>query len=205
MPIGRFMVLEGIDGAGTTTQLDRLTGWLRGRGEQVHRTFEPSDGPIGRHIRTVLRGECRTPPHDAIALLFAADRLDHLAAEVEPNLAAGVHVLCDRYAGSSYAYQGSHSDAGWVRVVNGHARMPDLTIYVRVDADTALRRIGARDGDRRELFEQREVLGRIVTAYDAIYGVSGPPELPAIVVDGTRTPDEVFDACRGAVESLLTS
>ena len=201
MPLGHFIVLEGIDGAGTTTQLHRLAAWLRAEGHSVHATFEPSAGPIGQQIRRILRSEERKPPDDAIALLFAADRLDHLAAEVEPHVAAGTHVLCDRYVGSSLAYQGSHSEPAWVGTINGHARTPDITLYVRVDADTALARIGLRDGERRELFEQRDVLQRIAAAYDRVYGAGG---LHAEVIDGTLDADRVFEACRGVISLLLT-
>ena len=194
-----FIVLEGIDGAGTTTQLGRLAGWLEGRGHAVHRTFEPSNGPIGRVIRTFLRKEQAPPPPDGLALLFAADRLDHIAREVAPAQTAGSIVLSDRYLGSSLAYQGLASDPVWIREINRAAPAPDLVVYVRVDSEVALRRIAARDGDRRELFEQAETLRQVVAGYDALYGVSGTGELPAVIIDGHEPPDAVFDALVAAV------
>ncbi len=194
----RFVVLEGIDGAGTTTQLHRLAAWLEAKGRAVLSTFEPTDNPIGRQIRRILRRET-TAPHDSIALLFAADRLDHLARDIEPALAAGAWVLCDRYLGSSLAYQGTHSDPSWVAMINGHARAPDVTFYVRVRPEVALERIAARDGDKRDLFETRETLERIAAAYDRIYGVGSDPVLDAVVVDGERSQDEVFDALTAAL------
>ncbi len=194
MPVkkGRFIVLEGIDGAGTTTQLHRVRAALEARGERVLATCEPTDLPIGASIRSVLRGDLAPPPHDSIALLFAADRLDHLAREIQPALADGVHVLCDRYLGSSLAYQGSHCDQAWVAQINSHARLPDLTFYVRVSAETAVQRIGLRDGERRELFERKDTLERIAAAYDKVYGVTGEAMLDSIVVDGEQPADEVF-------------
>lgn len=194
---GRFIVLEGIDGAGTTTQLHRLAEDLEGRGERVVRTCEPCDGPIGRLIREFLRHEHVTPSHEAIGLLFAADRLEHLSREIEPALEAGTHVICDRYVGSSLAYQGSHTDVDWVRTLNSRARAPDITFYIRVSVDTALRRIGLRDGDKRELYERRDSLERTAAAYDRIYVEER--SLEAVVLDGERSPDEVFEAIRGAL------
>src|SRR5438552_7626627 len=108
------MVIEGIDGAGTTTQTRLLTDWLRGRGLAAHRTREPSDGPIGRLIREILGQPPGAMTGGPMALLFAADRLDHLAREIEPALARGEQVLCDRYYHSSFAYQAVESERGFV-------------------------------------------------------------------------------------------
>src|ERR1700761_1561558 len=95
----RFVVIEGIDGAGTTTQSQRLVRALTAHGQSALATHEPSRGPIGLHLREILAE--RVPLHgDAaaqLALLFAADRLDHLGREVRPALVAGTWVICDRY------------------------------------------------------------------------------------------------------------
>src|SRR5262249_6124956 len=104
-PGGRFIVLEGIDGAGTTTQRERLAAWLRSLGRSVHPTAEPPSGPSRSLIRTVLNPASGPFDKHAMALLFAADRRDHLHREVEPQLAAGAIVLSDRYLLSSLAYQ----------------------------------------------------------------------------------------------------
>src|SRR5438270_289588 len=105
MAPGRFIVFEGIDGSGTTTQVARRQHRWQGLGLQVHRTAEPSTGAVGRLLRQLLAGaEAPFDPH-AMALLFAADRRDHLSREVRPLLEAGVHVLCDRYVLSSVVYQ----------------------------------------------------------------------------------------------------
>ncbi|MBT9554864.1 MAG: dTMP kinase [Myxococcales bacterium] len=198
-----FIVLEGIDGAGTTTQLARLADHLESEGRPVHRTFEPSTGPIGRLVRSYLKNELTTAP-GALALLFAADRLDHVSREIEPALASGKIVLSDRYVGSSLAYQSLASSPAWLRSLNRHARRPDLVLYLRVDADTALARIERRDGDRRELFEQRETLARVVDAYDGLY-CGTDPELPAVVIDGNRLPEAVFADIDFAVRSVLSA
>src|SRR6185369_8913434 len=106
-----FVVLEGIDGSGTTTQLGRLQAYLERRGRAVHPTREPSTGPVGRLLREILLGQHRLPggePADglAMALLFAADRRDHVRREIEPALGAGRDVVSDRYLLSSLAYPG---------------------------------------------------------------------------------------------------
>ncbi|HLL53606.1 MAG TPA: dTMP kinase, partial [Myxococcaceae bacterium] len=100
---GRFFVLEGLDGAGTTTQCERLASELRSRGFRVLVTREPSDGPVGTMIRQALTGRLGMPggngplAPETLALLFAADRADHLHARVRPALERGEIVISDRY------------------------------------------------------------------------------------------------------------
>src|SRR5690349_10994916 len=99
---GFFLVLEGLDGAGTTTQLECLSRALRQRGATVCATREPSDGPVGVMLRQALTGRLGLKggaplSHETLALLFAADRMDHLQAEVLPALERGETVICDRY------------------------------------------------------------------------------------------------------------
>ena len=143
---GHFIVIEGIDGSGTTTQCSILADRLTEKGLPVHTTREPSDGPIGVMIRQVLTGRlvvagrqgARPFNWATMATLFAADRLDHLEAEVIPNLMDGVTVICDRYDHSSVAYQSVSGGGGedistWVRELNRHARRPDLTLVLEVD------------------------------------------------------------------------
>ena len=203
MSLGVFIVLEGIDGAGTTTQMHRLTEALEGEGATVLPTFEPTDSRFGSQIRRFLRGEEPAPNPDTIALLFAADRLDHLEEQIRPALEAGTHVICDRYLGSSLAYQGSYSDPEWVRMINSHAQLPDVTLYFQVDVDTALARIGARDGEKRDLFEKKDALTRIAAAYDRVYAGSDPL-LPSIVIDANASLSEVTRRCSAEVRRLTS-
>jgi dTMP kinase len=203
MSLGSFIVLEGIDGSGTTTQLHRIAEWLTGQGQIVHQTWEPTDNLIGRQIRSILRGETGPVEPAVLALLFAADRLDHWAVEIQPNLEKGNHVLCDRYVGSSLAYQGLTLDLAWVEQINTRAKRPDLTLYVRVSPDVALQRIQARDGERRELFERRDLLEAISAAYDRQYHVGGTPPDGVVVVDGEQAIDTVHAACVDAVRAHL--
>ncbi|HSS39071.1 MAG TPA: dTMP kinase, partial [Polyangia bacterium] len=150
-----FIVLEGIDGSGTTTQLDRLGRHLSARGRRVHPTREPSQGPLGRLLREILLGGHRLPDGGAVdglamALLFAADRRDHLTREIEPALAAGMDVISDRYVLSSLAYQAQEADRAWVAGLARDLRVPDLTILLDVPvAVAAARRRAAGRSDER--------------------------------------------------------
>jgi dTMP kinase len=174
---GRFVVLEGIDGCGSTTQCARLVEALRERGRDARGTCEPSRGPVGALIRAAL--ERRLPPDaagaprslrwSALALLFSADRLDHLDSVVLPALAAGAVVVSDRYDLSSLAYQSATAPAGrdvlpWIRELNREALRPDLTIVLDIPADAAEQRRKARGG-AEELFEARALQERLAAIY----------------------------------------
>jgi dTMP kinase len=167
----RFLVLEGIDGSGTTTQRGRVAARLRARGHVVHETREPSDGRIGkltRELLAVVPGQPRTVDAAGLALLFAADRLEHLAREIEPALARGELVLCDRYVVSSWVYQSLDCDPAWVRTINQHARWPDLTFVFELSAELALARVAARrqaSGEPVERFDVPETQRRLAAGY----------------------------------------
>jgi dTMP kinase len=197
---GRFVVLEGIDGAGTTTQAARLADRLRADGAlPVRSTREPSDGPIGSMIRQVLTGrivapEGRAPGWATMALLFAADRMDHVESDIEPFLAAGGVVISDRYDASSLAYQSVSSGHGgekaveWIRVLNQHAMRPDLTIVVDLAADLAAERRASR-GEAAQLYDQNEVQRALAKFYRDL--AKHMPNDRIVVVDGQGSVDEV--------------
>lgn len=174
-----FVVIEGLDGAGTTTQATLLVERLRAEGQPAVLTREPSDGPIGVLIRQMLAGRVVTPtaagpePVDrqTLALLFAADRLDHIRAEIEPARQAGRAVVSDRYYHSSFAYQGDVDDSDemdldWVRTLNERAKTPELTVFLEAPVDLCLSRLQGRG--QRDLYETREKLGRLERRYDQV-------------------------------------
>jgi dTMP kinase len=172
---GKFVVLEGLDGAGTTTQTARLAEALRARHVAVRTTREPSDGPVGTMIRQVLSGRIvlpagRAPGWATMALLFAADRMDHVEAEIEPFLLHGGVMISDRYDASSLAYQSVVSGRGgaetveWIRALNRHALRPDLTIVLDVSAEVAAARRQVR-GEPAQLYEQNEVQQALAVFY----------------------------------------
>ena len=183
---GRFIVLEGADGVGTTTQRGRLAAALALRGRRVHETAEPSTGAVGRLIREVLR----TRAHDDVtkrelALLFAADRLDHVHTEVEPRLAAGTDVISDRYLLSSYVYQSLDLPLSWIKELNQHAPPADLTFLVILPLEQALDRLAKR-GTTADLFETSTVQERVHNLYREL-----APLVSAQVIDGRGSVDEV--------------
>jgi dTMP kinase len=170
---GRFIVLEGIDGCGTTTQGQGLAATFERMGFPARFTHEPSTLALGRLLRQILSGAngAPRPDWDAMALLFAADRLQHVADEIEPWLAAGVTVICDRYDLSSLAYQSATAPSEqaalpWLRAINQRARRPDLTLVFDVSPAVAEER-RERRGGAPELFERRELQRRLAEIYSS--------------------------------------
>lgn len=207
MSHGRFIVFEGLDGAGTTTQAARLAAFLRDHGRSCVETCEPTDLLLGRTLRTALRGQWGETGEGelnpgSVALLFAADRLDHLTRRVNPALEAGDIVISDRYVYSSMAYQGSLLEPTWVSTINGLARNPHLTLYVRVSVETAMSRLSAR-GDAREIYEKEAMLRSVYEGYERLVSTGEVANL--VVVDGEVSIEQVFTQVRDAVEKLLAS
>lgn len=209
---GHFIVIEGIDGSGTTTQCAILSERLGDRGLPSHTTREPSDGPVGVLIRQVLTGRIVTPSqHGArpptwatMAALFAADRLDHLEAEIHPNLHDGVTVICDRYDHSSVAYQtvsggGSEEISSWVLELNRHARRPDLTLVLDVDPEVAATRRGTRSGSP-ELYEVSEMQVELAKFYGKIDEIF--PNDRIVHIDANQDVDGVAEAIWAEVMEL---
>lgn len=170
MPHPKLIVLEGLDGAGTTSQAKRLVAALIARGIPAHGTREPSDGPIGKLIREMLTGghaiSGETISQSTFGLLFAADRMDHLQREVEPALAKEIVVVSDRWYHSSFAYQGTGADRDWIAELNSRSRSPDLTIFLKVRPEVAAqRRLAAGRVD--ELFEDARMQALVDAGYQA--------------------------------------
>ncbi len=184
MSRGRLIVLEGIDGAGTTTQTARLCAALAARGLDAHATREPSTGPVGRLLREMLGGAHQPVDSATLGLLFAADRADHLQREIEPALARGAIVVSDRYYHSSLAYQGDGDAFDWVTLLNARARRPDLTLLLEVPVDVAAARRAA-DGRPDELFDRIETQRRVAEGYRRVVQALGGRER-IDVLDGTR-------------------
>ncbi len=191
----RLIVLEGLDGAGTTTQVKRLVEHVRATGGKAHATREPSDGPVGRLIREMLVGEHAIPgqkiAQSTFGLLFAADRLDHLQREVEPKLAAGELVVSDRWYHSSLAYQGTGADRDWIAMLNARARKPDLTIFLEVRPEVAAKRRAAA-GRVQELFEDLRMQEEVAAGYKATIAELTAQGERIETIDGEAAPDVVF-------------
>ncbi len=210
---GTFIVVEGIDGAGTTTQIERYAAYLRERGRAVHVTREPCTGPVGTFIREILTGKRKlpsAPAFDLMALLFAADRLDHVRGEVEPALREGAVVLSDRYDLSSLAYQSVASDSelpaheivAWIRSLNRFARRPDATLVIDVAPDVAEKRRRAR-GLPEDLYETDVLQARLAKAY--AHAEALVPDDRVIHVRGEGDVDAVALLVREALAPIVES
>lgn len=202
---GALVVLEGLDGAGTTSQARRLVEHLRAAGRAAHLTREPSDGPIGRLLREMLGGGHAPPDgamisQDTFGLLFAADRMDHLQREIEPALAAGAIVVSDRYDHSSLAYQGTGAERAWIATLNHRARRPELTVFLRVRAEVAAARRHAA-GRVEELFEDLPMQRRVAAGYEAVLAACAEAGERVVILDGEAPLDDVTAAILAAVEA----
>ncbi|HEX8364729.1 MAG TPA: dTMP kinase, partial [Allosphingosinicella sp.] len=148
---GRFISLEGGEGAGKSTQLRRLAAALRERGIEVVETREPGGSPGAEAIRALLlQGDEQRWTPEAEALLFAAARADHVAKTIRPALAAGKWVLADRFLDSSIAYQGGAGGLGFERIralhdFGSNGFLPHLTLLLTLNAEEAAARAGRRD------------------------------------------------------------
>lgn len=213
MAKGRFIVIEGLDGAGSTTQAGLLKRWFDERGLPVMLTWEPTDGPVGSLLRLILagrvvnlprEGEASPPAEAVLALLFAADRLDHLDNGVLPSLERDVHVVSDRYYLSSLAYQTlDHGlDLEWVRQVNARCRRPDLTIFIDVEPEECHRRMVAQ-GRHLELYEEVSKLRRVRENYLRIIRALSEEGEDIRLLDGSLPVDEVAAHVAQAVAVLI--
>jgi dTMP kinase len=154
-----FIVLEGIDGTGKSTQVQLLAEWFRSQGREVVTSREPTDQPWGKKLRESA-STGRLSPEDELEY-FLKDRKQHVDELIQPSLDAGKVVILDRYYFSTMAYQGSRGfDPGEIRVKNeAFAPRPDHLFILDLDVDTARQRIGAR-GDTANEFERRDALAK---------------------------------------------
>jgi len=200
---GKFLVLEGVDGSGISTQAARLQSWLQEKtGTKVLLTKEPSDGPVGMLIRQALTGRVQGFDSETLALLFAADRIDHLAHRVLPAVRNGHHVVCDRYLLSSLAYQGQTLTQQWIKEINAKAIEPDLTLFIRVDPGITLSRI-SNNRFQVDLFERENILREVLHNYDRLISEQMAKGGNIVEIDGSRPLEEVTQNIRSTVESYF--
>jgi len=205
---GHFIVFEGLDGAGTTTQANRLHQYFTQNGKNSFATYEPTDGPIGTFIRRVLTGGMRmdeTPyrpaGEHAMALLFAADRLAH-SQQINTVLGDGIDVLCDRYIYSTLAYQTLDESVSpeWIVETNRGCSIPQLTIFLDVPVDVCLDRIASRN-ESPSIYEKKDFLKTIKQNYAHLEALYTSHFGPVVKIDGTMSPDDVHAAIVATIKS----
>jgi dTMP kinase len=191
---GAFICIEGLDGCGKTTQAKLLAKKLEKSHNAVY-TTEPSRGKIGTYIRSsYLYGEKRLSSVIE-ALLFAADRIEHVETEVLPALKQGKLVISDRYVYSSLAYQGAAGlSLEWIEKVNEHALQPDFAVFIDVDPKTVMSRLKPT----RSVMENMETLQKVRDVYLKFVAKG---EL--VRLDGNRAKDEVAEALSAVVLKFL--
>jgi dTMP kinase len=192
---GFFLVIEGLDGSGKTTQCIQLCKMLKSQRINVVYTSEPSKGSIGMFLRKHVLSKSKYPP-EIEALLFAADRFEHQQDVIKPALDTGKIVLCDRYLYASLAYQGAQGvDLEWIRSINFFTLKPDLSIYLDVPPEEAL----ARKEGLRETLEYIELERKVKSIYLAL---SKTGELTR--VDGRGTIEEVTKRLFDLIKPFLS-
>lgn len=208
MTRGRFIALEGGEGAGKSTQARLLGAALEQRGITVDMTREPGGTPGAEAIRQLLLD----PPGEgwgaeAEALLFAAARSDHVARRILPALEAGTWVISDRFLDSSRAYQGGAGGLGDKAICDLHqfgsdGLRPDLTILLEADEDAVARRLAERDGGATDAIGGRDAAYHRAVA-DAFRSFAIADPAGFAVIDGSGDPDQVHSRIMAAITPLL--
>lgn len=185
-----FIVLEGIDGSGTTTQLRRIAE-LMGKNKIPHIvTAEPTSRPEGALIRRILRGELDAEP-GTVAYLFAADRYQHVFG-TEGLLAAvkaGKTAICDRYVLSSLAYQGIACGKELPALLNAAFPPPGLTLFFKIDPELAIRRVDTRN--HLEIYEKLHIQKRVAAAYEEALAEAAAKGWKTALIDAEKPVDDV--------------
>ena len=201
---GKFIVFEGIDGSGKTTQINRLVKHLQLTGISVHATKEPTDRPIGKVIRQVLNKELKMS-EKTMAAMFLADRLDHIQNEEDGMLnlvEQGTTVVSDRYYLSSYAYHSAHVPLDWVIAANSECAKllrPDLIFFLDITPEASLERI-RKSRAFLDLYETEERLTKVRDNYfKAMKKIEKEENI--IVLDATQNEEVIFKQIKKRIEN----
>jgi len=196
---GKFIVFEGLDGSGQSTQANLLKNFLIERGLEVILTKEPTkDSEAGRKIREILDKMLEASP-PTLQELFVQDRKEHLEKLIMPVLKEGKVVISDRYFFSTFAYGASGDiDLEWLIKINSEFLLPDLTMILKVSPEVCVSRIEKR-GRSIQLFEKTEKLKKVWQTYEIL-----PSRFENVyIIDGEKTIDEVFAEVKSLVHSKL--
>jgi len=185
---GKFIVFEGIDGAGTTTQANLLFEYLKGQGKKVHLTGEPTRSLIGGLIEGQISGDWQSSP-ECLQLLFTADRAHHLEKEIIPLLKKGITVICTRYIFSTLAYGNSEiRDEKWLMEINKKFIWSNITFLLKVSPKICIQRI-KKERFHKELFEKEDKLKKVFKNYLKL----AKKFKNIYIIDGEKPAKEVFE------------
>lgn len=194
---GRFIVFEGIDGSGLSTQASMLKDYYISKGRQVLLTKEQTDSIIGGLIKSSLRSEWEVSPL-ALQMLFAADRAHHLSTQILPALEEEKIVICDRYVLSTLAFGSLDIDVNFLKSLNGMYIHPDVTIYIDTPVDVCLKRI-EQSRQHAELFEDEKRMRLVKNNYMSLKSYF--PR--TFIIDGNGTKEEVFSRIINMIETKI--
>lgn len=190
MKKGKFIVFEGLDGAGQGTQIKLLEQYLQSRNEKVYVTSEPTQNLIGGLIRSLLRHHWSLG-NTGIQLLYSADRAHHLEVEIEPIREKGHHVISGRYFFSTIAFGSLNNDVKWLKAISEKFPNPDVTIFLKVSPKECIRRIN-NGRPLKEFFEKEKILQKVYKTYLSL--VKDKKYKNVYVVDGEQSMEKVaFD------------
>lgn len=196
--MSKFIVVEGLDGTGKTTQIKILADYIRKKGREVEITAEPTAHPTGKLIRKILSGEVKSTPW-ALASLFLSDRIVHNTDPedgIEKMLSDGKTVISDRYYYSTFSYQGHETDLDWA--MNMHfscpeVRRPDLVLFLTMAPEKCIERIRANRPDEAiEIYENTESLTKISRQFDTVFSILNEDE-NIVYIDADGTIEEVSE------------
>lgn len=206
--MSKFIVVEGLDGTGKTTQIKILADYLRGKGNEVEITAEPTSHPTGKLIRRILSGEVKATPW-SLAALFLSDRIVHNTNSedgIEKLMAEGKTVISDRYYYSTFAYQGHETDLSWAMKMHADCpeiRRPDLVLFLTMSPEKCVERIRANRPDEAiEIYENVESLTKISHKFDAVFAQLKDSE-NIVYIDADGTIEEVSQRLFDAVDKAF--
>ena len=190
--LDNFIVIEGLDGAGTTTQLSLIEKHLKNKSIKHFITFEPTNNKTGNFIRSILKGAVTVEPN-TMSYLFAADRCEHLYNPNDGIVAKhskGNFIVCDRYLFSSLAYQSVSCGFDFVLKLNSFFPLPSHLFFIKTSIDTCMLRLKSREG--KEIYEDYDFQKEVERGYNKVLSYYEKSKMNIHFLDGEQNPEDIF-------------